>query len=162
MAVRRDPSRGKEPPVKIRTGTTRGAQGLPEPAWLGPALELAADPQATLSEFVVSAGLTAPSTSSGVVLEQLRGRVVGSGRSGPGLPGAGDRETAGEPPRANRPGISHFSRPNPILPSGADVASAGSISSLKEGHPAENVGRPVRTPRHRAGRGSGLCAPWRA
>ena len=43
--------------MKIRTGTTRGAQGQPEPAWVGPALELAADPQATLSEFVVSAGL---------------------------------------------------------------------------------------------------------
>src|ERR1035437_3939269 len=102
MAVRRDPSRGKEPPVKIRTGTTRGAQGLPEPAWLGPALELAADPQATLSEFVVSAGLTAPSTSSGVVLEQLRGRVVGSGRSGPGLPGSRDRKAPGERARPNR------------------------------------------------------------
>jgi len=45
--------------VKIRTGTTRGAQGPHEPAWLSPALELAANPQATLSEFVVSAGLEA-------------------------------------------------------------------------------------------------------
>jgi len=48
--------------VKIRTGTARGAQGPHEPAWLSPALELAANPQATFSEFVVSAGLGAFAT----------------------------------------------------------------------------------------------------
>jgi hypothetical protein len=45
--------------VKIRTGTTREAQGPHEPAWLSPALELAANPQTTPSEFVVGAGLEA-------------------------------------------------------------------------------------------------------
>ena len=59
--------------MKIRTGTTRGAQGVPEAAWLAPALELAADPQATLSEFVVSAGLEAFSDLIKEEVEQLAG-----------------------------------------------------------------------------------------
>jgi hypothetical protein len=76
MAVRRDPSRGKEPPVKIRTGTTRGAQGVPEAAWLGPALELTANPHATLSEFVVSAGLEA---FEGLIKEEVARQSAGRG-----------------------------------------------------------------------------------
>ena len=59
--------------MKIRTGTTRGAQGLPEAAWLGLALKLAADPQATLSEFVVSAGLEAFSDLIKEEVEHLAG-----------------------------------------------------------------------------------------
>jgi transposase-like protein len=57
MAVRRDLSRGKEPPVKIRTGKTLGAQARAESRWLSPSLPLVSDPNATLAEFVVDAGL---------------------------------------------------------------------------------------------------------
>ena len=59
--------------MKIRTGMTGGAQGVPEAAWLAPALELAADPQATLSEFVVSAGLGAFSDLIKEEVEHLAG-----------------------------------------------------------------------------------------
>jgi hypothetical protein len=46
---------------------------VPEAAWLAPALELAADPQATLSEFVVSAGLGAFSDLIKEEVEHLAG-----------------------------------------------------------------------------------------
>jgi hypothetical protein len=41
----------------------------------------------------------------------------------------------------------------------AAAAATGSKSSLKEGHPGENVGRRVRARKHRSGRGAGPCAP---
>ena len=44
--------------MKIRTGTTREAQGQPEPAWVGPALELAA------GDAFIGAGTTPASRST--------------------------------------------------------------------------------------------------
>ena len=56
-------------------------QGVPEAAWLGSALELAANPQATLSEFVVSAGLGAFSDLIKEEVEHLAGPRRGRKRA---------------------------------------------------------------------------------
>src|ERR1035437_5096768 len=83
----------------------------------------------------------------------------GSERSGPGLPGPGDRKAPGEPARTNRPGDEKLAAAQPIFSSAADAARTGSKSSLKDGHAGENVGRRVRSRSHPSDRGSGLRAP---
>ena len=50
-----------------------------------------------------------------------------------------------------------FTVPRRVPRCGTATASSGSKSSLKEGHPEENVGRRVRSRRHRNRRGAGLC-----
>src|ERR1035438_1718673 len=87
-------------------------------------------------------------------------RADGSKRGGQGLPGPRGRKTTGEPARSNRRRMKGFPRRRgPTLSFGAAAARAPSKSSLKGGHPEENVGRLVRARRHRSDRGSGLCAP---
>src|SRR5664279_1512981 len=61
-------------------------------------------------------------------------RVNGSERGGPGLPRAGDRETAGKQARPSHRRVRGLPRTSPVLWSGA---AAGPKSSLKEGHSGE-------------------------
>jgi transposase InsO family protein len=65
------------------------------------------------------------------------------------------------PPPRGRPGRrpDGFAVSRRVPRCGAAAAGSGSKSSLKEGHPSENVGRRVPARRHRGGRGAGLCAP---
>jgi hypothetical protein len=80
-------------------------------------------------------GRIGPSTSTGTGPEQPEsvqapGSVTQSA-SGPGLSCARDRTAPLEPSRSNHHRMRSFPRPNPILPSGAAAARAGSKSSLK-------------------------------
>ena len=43
--------------MKIRTGKPAGAQERAEARWLNPSMPLLSDPKATLSQFVLEAGL---------------------------------------------------------------------------------------------------------